>query len=284
MELNREILKSSNKIRRQKIERFLSVVSLVAVAILDISIFVSRLDDLQIKRLDISGERGVATSVVFESAANVLSGRYFGFYPKSNIFLYSKDEIAEKVLSSGTVASVQIARGGDTLHILLREREPSYLWCGELTSGAEIKRCFYLDKDGFSYDKAPGFSGPVFFEFYGGEKRGGYTGKNILPLDQFKELTLLVDSLRRSIKQFISSSAELYGANIKSNGDVDFLARDGVSSWIINGSVTAPASYFSKKMDTAVSSSVFQEETKKHPAGLLYLDLRFGKKVFYKFR
>ena len=284
MELNREILKSSTKIRRRKIERFLSLFSLTVVALLDVSIVFAQLDSFQIQQVDISGNKEIETASLFSGAQRILSGKYFGIYPKSNFFIYPKGEIIKETLKIGALASVIATRDGSILYISVEEREPKYLWCGELLEPPENKKCFYVDEDGFSYARAPEFSGHIFFEFYGGEKLGGYTGKNILPSAQFKNVVSLYGYLETTIKQFISPDAELYGVNIKKGGDVDFLVKENDGFWEIRSTISIDSTEQAKKMEIAVSSPVFQGELKKNARGILYLDLRFGKKVFYKFR
>ncbi len=284
MELNREILKSSAKIRRRKIERFLSFSVLSIVALLDLSFFIAQLDFFRIKQVDISGNQIIGTSAIFETINRPLSGKYFGFYPKSNFLIYPKSDIIDSILKFSTIGEAEVAMGGSTLYVSIKEREPKYLWCGDFVSYTQDKQCYYLDENGFSYGRAPEFSDHIFFEFYGGEKLGGYTGKNILPPDQFKNVVSLYGSLETAIKQFISPDAELYGVNIKKVGDIDFLVKGDGSFWEIRSTISLDSVEQAKKMEVAVSSAVFQGELKKNTHGILYLDLRFGKKVFYKFR
>lgn len=282
MELNREILKSSTKIRRRKIERLLAVCSLVIVVLIDISIILSRLDNLQIKKVDISGNKDVSALTLFDEVKNLLSGRYLGFYPRSNFLIYPKGEIIKRISSFPNVESLNIAVSSKTLYLVVKEREPKYLWCGDFDT-SEYKRCFYVDSGGYSYGLAPDFSSHIFFEFYGGDKRGGYSGKTILPAEQFSNVVLLADYLKKLVGEFISPSAELYGANLKQNGDVDFLVEDRKALWIIKTTISSEPSLIAQKMEKAISSPVFQKELEEKKNLLAYIDLRFGKKVFYKF-
>ncbi len=289
MEINREALRSSRRIRRKKIFQVFSYCCLFLVAIFALTSYLFHIDQLYIKRVYISGNKQVEDRQIFNVAKEILDGKHYGIYPKNNILIYPKKMIIKSLARDiPWIAETFISAAGNSLLIEVKEREPKYLWCDDLSKAILNRSCYYLDSNGFGFDKAPNFSSHVYPEFYGGNKRGGYTGRSILPLDSLGHVLSVKDSLEKIIKSQYSPFAHIYGVYIYNNDDYDLLITDGKKEWKIIFNLTKSLSEekklkIEKKLKAIISSPFFIKELNNTTQSLKYLDLRFGKKVFYKF-
>lgn len=281
MEVNREIKRSSWRIRRKKALQILLCGALFLWGAFAVSSGVSHLDKLYIRKVYISGNSKVENSRIFAVVENILAGRYYGVYPKSNILIYPKEQLEQTLLRNiPWLAGVVISGSTNMVSIEVIEREPKYLWCDDLAKPISTRICYYMDKDGFVFDKAPAFSGHIYPEFYGGNKRGGYMGRSILPVATLQNILSVKDSINKMIKDGGYPLGEAYGVYVHNNGDYDLLLsgikKDWRASFDLN---TDPV----KKFKAVLDSKFFKKELAGPGNNLEYVDLRFGKKVFYKF-
>lgn len=281
MSINREILKSSERIKRKKAETAFAYISLFLALIFALTNFIFHLDQLYIKEIKISGNKKVPADDIFRVAKNALAGKYYGLYPRNNILIYPKDAVGKSILRNiPWVASVGVVGAKNSIFIDVKEREPKYLWCDDPAKPILELTCYYLDKDGYTFDKSPLFSDHIYLEFYGGNKRGGYMGRYILPENILSGLLEVESSVEGLIKNDTDLLGRVYGIDIHNNGDYDLLMVNGDHRWKImfNLNVNVP-----KKLSAVLTSPFFITEIKNKDRVLQYIDLRFGKKVFYKF-
>ncbi len=281
MELNREISKSSSRIRRRKITESLAWTFTAACIVIGITIGLTHIEKLYITRVAISGNTEVADSAIFNIANGLLSGQYYGLYPKSNILIYPKEQIASTLLRViPWLDTAEVSATGDTVAITVTERQPAYLWCDDLAKPIIERVCYYLDKSGFAFDKAPSFSGHVYLEFYGGDKRGGYFGRHVLNKEELNFILSTETAMNRMLAGSTLRLGQIYGVYIYNNGDYDMLVSDGMKEWQIKQNMDADPL---GKLSAILDSDFFQKELSAATGQLLYIDLRFGQKVFYKF-
>ena len=246
--------------------------------------FISRLDSLNISGIEIVGNKLVETEIVKEIVEQELMGNYFWIFPKTNILFYPKNDI-EKELSTKfkRLKDITFSTGRNkVLEVSVTERVALYMWCGVVFEFNNDKSspCYFLNEDGFIFDEAPYFSGEVYFKFYGAISLMGDTpsGSSFSP-DIFQKLILFKEALEgmglkpaslyvqenKDIRIFLSSSNLLTGPEIifKTNADFQKIAEN---------------------LQAALTTEPLQIDFQKKYSSLLYIDLRFGNKVYYKFR
>ncbi len=129
----RDILNSPRlleiKKRRRKIflRKFSIFVFLVLVLIASLT-YLSRLSRLNIAEIKISGNQVTETENIKNVVNDTLSGNYFWFFPKTNIFLYSKNKIIEALATKfQRLKDVNIKTDQNrVLEISVTERIPKY--------------------------------------------------------------------------------------------------------------------------------------------------------------
>lgn len=234
---------------------------------------------LRIQTITVAGSDSVATSSLAQFARGELSGNYWHFFPKDNILLYPKNKLAADVLS--TFPSLRTASvHSDTftsITLSVSERKPSALWCGDggpTASSTPSSACLLLDEGGVAYAQAPTFSEPVYISYYGVlQGDSARLPAQFLTPSQFRSLAALVAAL---IKQAdIGMPARV---SVDENNDVTVHFGGGFNILFALGD---DGGKILQHFTLALSSAPFT----KHPlSAFQYLDLRFGDKLYYKFK
>ena len=138
-------------------------------------------------------------------------------------------------------------------------------------------QCYFLDEDGYIIDEAPYFSGEVYFKFYGSsEGLGSYFSK-----ENFKQLILFKDIL-------ISFGLKPVAFYLTNNGDAEVFLSKGTSHALTTGpkiifKQNADFQNIAENLEAALNTEPLKSKFKNKYSSLLYIDLRFGNKVYDKF-
>lgn len=260
--------------RRFRAQVIIGVLVLIifAIGIFCLSWFLSR-SFIVINNVSVSGNSMVASDDILATAKNVLDGSYFGLFAKSNIFLYPEKDI-QKTLAAAFPAIKNIhgnLENWQTLNLSVEERVPFALWC-QLTAP---DNCFYLDKDGLIFSAAAIFSDNVFLKFTGGQiaaSSSPIVGKNFLPANEFRHITFFLDFLAPLglTPTIFEASIDEYQIFLKSGGRLIISSSDDLSVIL-------------KNLETIFRSDNLKKTLAR--GGIIdYIDLRYGNKVFYKFK
>ena len=135
--------------------------------------------------------------------------------------------------------------------------------------------CYFMDENGYIFDLAPYFSGEVYFKFYGVPDVGSYFSKqNFQQLISFKDT--LIDFGLKPIMLYITN-----------DGNVEIFLFSGNPSTIGPEIILKTESNFqnvAENLETALTTEPLQSDFKNKYSTLQYIDLRFGNKVYYKFK
>ncbi len=253
----------------------------------------SRIKSLNISDIEVSGNQVIDTQSIKDSINQQMAGKYLLLFPKTNIFLYPENSI-KNVLQDKfkRLENINLSvKNNKTLLVSLAERKALYTWCGAMppdttdvgrldpgrpTSVATVspEQCYFIDENGYIFDQAPYFSGNVYFKFYGSADLGSYFSKQ-----NFQQLI----SFKNTLAGFGLKPVALYA---KSNGDVEVFLSGGTFS--TNGpqiifKINEDYQNVAENLETALTTEPLQSQFKNKYASLLYIDLRFGNKVYYKF-
>ena len=274
------------KERRKTLKNKGILIGIALVLFIALISFLSHNQYIAIEEVRVEGNEVLDSRELIEVTQVELSGNYLLLFSKSNALLYPRKKIKETLLDSYKRISGIDIRLNDLKSITLSitEREGKYLWCGDVLPSPETeikdRACYFLDGSGYLFAKAPYFSGSVFFKFYGkpsGEKNG-ITGRFLLSLEEFERLIFFKDLLG---DMNIDSQALV----IKDIENYELLLASGALE-------EAPKIIFSKKddfekilnnLDSALDTEPFATDFREKLSSLLYIDLRFGNKVIYKF-
>lgn len=264
--------------RRKVLIKKVSITLVSFLVVFGIFSYVMNLSPLRVEKVVIFGTNIVSESEVSEVVNTLISGKYFFLIPKNNVFFYPKERLGNDLLSkfSRIEAVYPALDRGNILVVTVAERSPKYVWCGKENrrDTSTHEECYFMDKDGYIFIKSPDFSPNVFFRIYG--ELASTTepiGARVFSLDEFTRIMdfrSAVSSIGFSPKAVVSLK----------DGDYEFILNNG-GKILFN-----TKNDFAKSADNirlAVTSAPLFDELKTKPNKLLYIDVRFGNKVFYKF-
>ena len=286
------VVSSSDRIREIREERsrrrkIRAAVACVAILIiLGSLVYISRARQLQIYSIVVRGNYIVASDDVVKTVQQTLAQKYLWLFPKTNVFLYPSGVLqAEIATQFPRFETITIHRENwNTLVVDVTERKSTYLWCDQTPAQASVKgtiaHCDYVDDHGYIFSPAPTFSGNVYFIFYGnyGWNDGDSPlGKHILDSDTFREIIVFKEGLEaRMIMP--------YGFIFDTDGTYDFLlspSLDDTKQKIVL-STTQDISDAYNNFVSALAAQELHDKLANDFANLLYIDLRFDSKVYYK--
>jgi hypothetical protein len=277
-----EIKKRRKKIFLRKLGYFLgaSLLGLIAFG------FISRMDKININQFEISGNKIIDTEKIQAIIDQKLAGSYFKIFPRTNIFFYPKQDIIATLSSDlKRLKNINLSiRDNKILEVSVEERKALYVWCGlspeAPVAGDTKSSCYFLDDSGFIFDQAPYFSGDIYFKFFGQisdiENPAGayFAQENFLRLISLKEMLEDINIKPVALYQVGDGDAKIYLANestLPMGPEIIFKMNTDFTKLVEN-------------LQSAMATDPLKTDFKKKYASLLYIDLRFGNKVYFKFK
>ena len=265
-----ELPESRLRIRRRR-RRVRLIVLSVALVLLVLAglVGLTYVPFLQLQTVEVSGAHTLSTSTIDAFVRERLVGRYWWVFPKSNIFLYPRQQIQADLLAAYPMLASADARFAPStalqnLAVTLVERQPRALWCKDAAG------CYFMDENGVVYAEAPSFSSPVYVPYFGGSGRAPW---QFLTPQQFVALSALVDAIARYIP-----AEQLESVSVDDAGDVRMRFASGFT--ILSVLDDAGGDIF-ERFSLALTAEPFSTRS---PAEFEYLDLRFGDKLYYKLK
>ncbi|GEM_PF-2068191 len=271
-----EILRKSRTYRRERLLRRTLYGAGAVLALLLLLVALSRLPALQLQQISVQGTTFVGEAAVEKVIRTSLAGSYLGIVPRANFLVYSRDALEAAVERQFLrIASLTFTEQSPrALRVVIHEREPDAVWCEGSFVAVHARHCFYVDRDGVLYDQAPEFSGPVYFEFYGYVRQPPQLGDAILPVAQL--------TLARSVRNVLRALAlEPVALVILPDRSYELVTEKG---WKILFDAGGDAGTMGEHLRAALTSDVLTKRLADRNNALDYIDLRYGKKVFYKFK
>lgn len=277
------LIKRNRRVRRLCLLVLFTILFVVLVGA--ISYFSSH-HKIVINKIIITGNSIIDAEKLESSVNSKLAGKYLGLFSRSNFLIYPHDKIYDNLtIEFPRIESLIIKREGlNTLHLTIKERLGSYLYCG-LSVPEERQdigeNCYFVNNDGYIFDKAPYFSGDVYFKFYTNIK-GNYLkplGSQMLEPVVFHEMARFIDGVDALGFKGVYLVVEDDGTH--------FLYLEKA------GNTYNPKIIFKKENDigiiydnlaTAMKEKEFANEVNSKYDTLSYIDLRFKNKVLYKFQ
>lgn len=284
MKTRRDILNGARvlaiKDRKKKIFKIKLYLALFLFLALIVGlVFLSRSSKINIDQVNISGNKVITTEEILSVVESKLAGYYLFVFPRHNIFLYPKAKIKRELLETfKRIAEVDINRENfREITITAPERIGKYLWCSAVSVDTGEK-CYFVDKDGYTFDEAPNFSGSAYFKLYGDlEAERDPTGQSFLGPEEFGRLMDFYEDLNT-----VTKPIKLSSLIVNLEGDYEF-GMDSTDGKII----FKKENDFDKLLEnfaSAIKSDPLKTDFQEKLKSLLYIDLRFDNKVYFKFQ
>ncbi len=254
--------------KRKKRTRAFSLTALTLIILIILPIAVVRLPWLAIRTVEVTGAQTIGSTVVSEKIVEIVSGKIFMVFPRATLLTYGKRNLSRTLMSAFPVAgNVDLAFSWpNTLKVNVTEREPFSIWC----DGAPKEVCYFTDKSGFIYDKAPVFSSPIYVSFRT-VLDGEPIGSRVADEEVFSRVGRLVQS-------FSTLGLTVREISFGENGFVTFTLSHGD----IFVSLRQEDSLTVNNLTSLLTSPKNRLADGKGGVSVSYIDLRFGNKIFYK--
>lgn len=274
--------------RNRRVGRLRLLIFFVLLLILIIGAvsYFSSNSKVTINNIIITGNSIIDAEELDSSIKNKLEGKYLNLFARSNFLIYPHKKIYNNLMKEfPRIENLSLKREGfNTLRVEIVERAGSYLYCGlDLPEKKEEigENCYFVNNSGYIFDKAPYFSGNIYFKYYTkieGDASNPLGSIMIEPV-RFHELVRFVDgiiSLGFKPAYIVISSNGIHSLYLKSAGN------NPNPKIIFKEDNTLPV--ILENLSTAMSEKEFANEINSKYDTLSYIDLRFKNKVLYKFQ
>ncbi|MFM7088311.1 MAG: cell division protein FtsQ/DivIB [Candidatus Paceibacterota bacterium] len=236
--------------------------------------FLARIKEVNIQEVSVTGNKIVDKEALEKFTWDVLREYYLWLYPKSNAMIYPTRELERRILENfKRIEKVDFSINTErALNLMITERGVKYVWCDV------SMRCYFADIYGYVFDEAPYFSGPVYIKFYGGiDESLPVAGQTVFG-GKFADLASFVESIK-------NLGVEVVGVRIKNENEIEIeLPQYGDESAKIIFNPIHDLYRTLENLKTALESEPLVTDMATRKQDLLYIDLRFGNKVYFKFK
>jgi len=248
--------------------------------------FLSSIKNVTISEITITGTHIVDQADIENIIRKDISGKYLYIFPKNNSLIYPRRKIKNdliKTIPRIENLSVYIDRL-NSLHIDIDERKGSYLYCGSEIPQEKNEvgeNCYFINNDGYIFDKAPYYSGNVYFKYYLklDDESVDCLGQQMLEVDYFHKIARFIDAVTAmgfkpiylQVGDDQTGHLYLYHGAKSTSPEIIFKMDDDLD-------------LIEDNLRIAVSKNEFFDEINSKYNSLLYIDLRFENKVLYKFK
>jgi len=243
---------------------FLGLSVFASVALIIFSIWhVTRLEVFTVDKVSVKGGFTIDKSLVSERVASELAGDYFRLVPKRFAYLYPEEDIKESVSQISRIKDVEVKRiSQHEILVTYDEYIPEALWC----KLSDVENCFLIDDQGLAFAEAPNLLGSSLVRYFSLEKEPEIS-TNITSPENFtktKEFVYLVAQLGWFVTKVELDGADDVFYTFERGGEVKAALKEPVLKTIEN-------------LQTIIESDEFSH---LDPGNFLYIDLRFGSRVF----
>jgi len=268
MRSKKDILRTSRRLKKKRFFKKLSFFLLIPLFIFVSIVALFYIPYFKIKKISIEGNSSVDSEKIMANVSNYLAGKEFKIFPKDNFLILSKKEIVDSILKEfPRLKKVSLNKNfPDTISIKVTERNNEALFCFQ----NKDEGCAFIDEDGFVFDKAPYFSAGVYLSFF--NDTASTTWKldfQVIPEEQFKKLIDFKNLLTEE-------NIKIFQIILKKEGIYQLQTSEG---WYILLNEQSNIRLSFDNLKTTLDSTIKNNRQK-----LDYIDLRFGNKVFYKFK
>jgi|GEM_PF-1258472 len=231
---------------------------------------------------------GVFENIVVTSTTNIdtrvqeyLSERFL--YPRSNVVWFSERRLERFVKKEfprlGRVDVTIVPKR--TIKIWGEEREGVHLWCGQEPQDVSVEdsECYFADKGGFIFDRAPFFAGASFVRFYGGDFKDSPVGNNLVDtsiLDSYTQFEKVLGDYNFDIQAIWDNGEDQVEFILLSNNPITQAPR--VRHYLGNDIGVVLSNAVSALGDDSVLLDIRENYDR-----LEYIDTRFTGQIIYKF-
>lgn len=246
--------------------------------------FLSSYKKMTINNIKIVGNKILSSEEIENVINENLAGKYLYLFSKKNAFIYPHDRIYDGLLSHFTrIEKLSLdVKNVNTLEVFIKERSGLYMWCGEnipLSVDQMGDNCYFINDSGYIFDHAPYVSGNLYFKYFIPiPDTKNILGSSMMDEKTFRSFVRLIDDISMSGLEpshltYVDDEVYIYLSH-----------KDGATNPYIMIKKDADFKKLGDDISVAMSQAEFKDEVLGKYDNLLYIDMRFDDKVFYKFQ
>lgn len=281
-----ELLRTSRERERRLKNRRRFLGSLLICILVGGFLTLLNLNFFRLTSFKLSGETSQDLVIIKQLIKQELDGYFLLIIPNNSIFFFSEQRLIDLLKKRfPALETVEIDSPDlNTLVIKLTDRESKTLWC---SLSAEGKLCFYLNDNGEVYQTAPNFSSSIILEFNDRQPIKKIPLSVINPKD-LERAKIFLNFIKISLVDWptASSSYRLVRVNVLPMADFEAIINSETNpddTWRLLFNTRATADQLIINFNSLIKDQTLTKEWLNSPS-LDYLDLRFGNKVFYRFK
>lgn len=266
--IRKDALASSRKIRRRKVILKLLLYFFAIFCIFALSVGFFYIPKFKIKEIEVKGASELNKEKLRDEFLAILQRKSLGLFPYGNIFIFPKQRLKAEILGiHPDIKKLDFESFfPERILVEVEERELFAVWC--FAEGD----CFFVDKDGFAFKKAPFFHGNLFLKFFDERGENPFNnidkGRQVLSEDDFKNLISFIEF----VKVKGTTVSKIF---VKDDGIYNLETMSGWRIILDNGNDAQEAFQNFKIMIESLTKEDYMNK-------IDYVDLRFGNKIFYK--
>jgi|GEM_PF-1530159 len=296
---SKEILRHSAELKKKKRIGSFVIFWILIVLVISGAGYLLYCPALAITKVSVEGARVMDSNNISDYVIQAISGKFWFVFPERNDLLYPARGIEAGLLKKFprlAEATIDLT-DRNSLVVSVKERDLDTVWCrgNEVTEAVASSTesepaendCYFADDRGLVFAPAPTFVGSVFVELHGG-LASDPIGTNPLSESAYKIASGFAKTLPNVFNKTANSQYRFLAVNILDKDDYSAIvvdsSRTGDNIWqILIGSDT-DANTLAGNLYTILESSAFRKDMLDHKNNISSIDLRYGKKVFYKFK
>lgn len=230
----------------------------------------TRLRACSISTVTVTGGTTVDPAAVERRVQSALDGSYFFLIPRRFSYTYPHDRVVSAAKEVVRVQDIVVERVSRTaLSVTVTEYMPYALWCKSIDTTEEDSHCLFVTREGWAFAEAPSLQGAILLR-YATEGREPQARTMLAPADYMQ-----------ATRAFAAALAEKHGLYVRAivetpDGDVRYRLRGGGDLLLKRDADVGNAL---GNLGALLASNEFKHISTD---GFMYVDLRFGDKVFVK--
>lgn len=275
--------REKRRFRKKAIYIFISIFVIILTGI-----YVMNHDYLKLEGVEIKGQKTLIATDVEAEVETYLSGKYLWLLPRSNIFLFNKDALEQKLSESfPKISDINVSvDGAETVVVTVGERSAHSLWCvNQEYENIFDEECYFADEGGLLYAQAPYFSGNIYLKFFIQPFADDveYIGTYIKTDPEFRELFVFLEELEKQlplkIERVYFDEFEDVRIQISRLNNVVYPEKEV----FIYYNEQDKYETILRNIGITLDFKEFKDSFRQEPEKLESIDVRFDGRVFYTF-
>ncbi len=266
--------------RRKRRTKFLFVALLAFTILTAGTVAFLRRSDFQVTDVQVRGVQALDSNDILRQAHADFSGYYLWVIPKSNILLFSKRALRERLMQEfpGIDSLIVSFNTRNAITITVTEKEPTDVWCRTTDD------CYFIDPTGMIYRQAPVFSDGIYIVFSGStlELPSNIIRARFISEQDFTTTKKIVADL----KEYPIS---VLGVHSEDTGDISLRIENikghklSTATKLLVTIATNQQSII-QNLDLLMADKGFTNALVSRGHELEVIDFRFPGKIYYKFK